>query len=183
MSIRESISWSYPCSSQSIYIWKKTLLPLRNFFKFDKAQILAQVELVYMFIYTYVCTEHTLFLIIRENIWMGTGSIGIARNEKIGTVFTQTKNDFLNCTWKKFCLVRLIFKTRNIRNTYINFYALKIFKVWRPGYTPGGRSNQLGVLYSTTLGLVPSLYISCFVFSNKLVLSYLSLRLLLQKLF
>ncbi len=48
--------------------------------------------------------------------------------------------------------------------------------LWRAVYTPGDR--QTSRMYCTTL--VQYLYISCYVFSNKLVLSYLFLRLLLH---
>ncbi len=51
--------------------------------------------------------------------------------------------------------------------------------LWRPDYSRGRRPNQLE--YSSTLvHSVQSLYISCYVFSNKLVLSYLLLHLLPQ---
>jgi hypothetical protein len=48
--------------------------------------------------------------------------------------------------------------------------------LWRAVYTPGDRQTRR--VYSTTL--VQYLYINCYLFSNKSVLSYLLLRLLPQ---
>ncbi len=45
--------------------------------------------------------------------------------------------------------------------------------LWRPVYAPGWWSNQLSLYPSTLVHSVQSLYISCYVLSNKLVLSYL----------
>ncbi len=64
---------------------------------------------------------------------------------------------------------------------HINRRFSEISLLWRPAYAPSWRSNQLATtaLYSSTLvHSVQSLYISCYVFSNKLVLSHLLLRLL-----
>ncbi len=49
--------------------------------------------------------------------------------------------------------------------------------LWRPAYTPGRRSDQLGVLQQHCTVHVQCLYISCYVTVNKPVLSYLLSRL------
>ncbi len=54
-------------------------------------------------------------------------------------------------------------------------------KMWRPVYVPGWWSNQLALYPSPLIHGVQSLYISCYVLSNKLVLSYLLSCLLPQK--
>jgi hypothetical protein len=68
------------------------------------------------------------------------------------------------------------FKDVTPRRWHGHQLLLEVFNtaLWRPGYTPGWRSNQL--VYC--IALVQPLYISCYVLSNKLVLPYLWLCLL-----
>jgi hypothetical protein len=108
-----------------------------------------------------------------REIWLNHFLLIWKKNTKYPKIF------FVGCVqhgryghWQEFCAGQM-------RIMILAISEIKLI-LWRPVCAPGWQSNQLAMYPCTLVHSVQSLYISCYVLSNKLVLLYLLLCLLPQ---